>query len=350
MNNQKQLFSGSYLVSDRYQDFYNTFVETVAAMREFYMNSFIPAIESSFIPSRKCITTNFADGELRLATPAHFYIHNGILKIVHSLIDDSSVLELLFILEMMNRNKQCKGIELVIPYMRYSRQNKVVDNEPTSAKSIIKAILSHSKKIYSIEFFDLHDETILNYIDDSIYTSNQSSAKLFLSICGNDGYKIFDHNTVAVAPDMGAIKRARCFAENTEDITIVDKVRNEHGKPQIVGISGKDVNEKVCVIVDDIVDSAGTLCQTAKLLKEKGATKVYACITHGVFSGDAIQKIEDSDIERLFVTDSNKFDIKDSTKIEVIPFAIQEVVLPLACMSHNEAFEKAFNIHKELNA
>lgn len=329
MNNQ-QLFGDLYLISNRYKNFYDNFQKIVEILSK------IPALRPVF-DFIKCSSSTFADGELRFELNAT-NIRNNVVRVVHPLIDDTSVLELIFILDTLNRNSLCKSIQLVIPYMRYSRQNRRVNGEPMSANCIIKMILSHSEKLDSIEFFDLHDDSLLNVIPNSIHTSNQNYDDLF-HLCidrfhtFNDLISI-DENTVVVAPDIGAVKRARNFAniiDSIFDIAIIDKTRNPDGKSQINNIVGQDVNDQECVIVDDIVDSAGTLCQTAKLLKEKGATKVYACISHGVFSGDAIQRIEDSDIERLFVTDSNKFDIKDSTKIEVIPFFIHEITNP--CMT-----------------
>ena len=103
---------------------------------------------------------------------------------------------------------------------------------------------------------------------------------------------------------------------NNNEISIIHKKRVEGGGLELSNIIGEPIKNKICIIVDDIVDSAGTLCASAELLKENGATVIYAFVTHGVFSGDAIEKINNSPIEKLFVTDSNTFDSKDSEKIE----------------------------------
>ena len=316
-----------YLISKRYKELYNSFQK---------LNKFCLL---------DCDSSTFADGEVRFRLNADQIDNNTIIRIIHPLIDDTSVLELIFMLDAVNRypfvetpNRPSldKMIQLVIPYMRYSRQNRRVDGEPMSANCIIKMILSHSEKLQSIEFFDLHDEGLLNLIPSSINTFNIDSDSLFhLIFCTHIDDIV---NTVVIAPDIGAVKRARNFAniiKSNFDIAIIDKTRNQDGKSQINNIVGQDVTDKACIIRDDIVDSAGTLCQAAKLLKEKGAKKVYACITHGVFSVGATQRIEDSDIDKLYVTDSNKFDInlKYSTKIEVIPFLVHEAYNPLISLS-----------------
>ena len=320
-----------YIISKRHKELYNSF-------KKLNLNKFLD-----------CDISNFADGEIRFKLNAHQIHNNTIIRIIHPLIDDTSVLELIFMLDAVNRypfvkiaNKTPldKMIQLVIPYMRYSRQNRMVDYEPMSAKCIIKMILSHSEKVQSIEFFDLHDEGLLSLIPSSINASIINSDSLFHFVLCTHIDDIT--NSVVIAPDIGAVRRARNLAnilKSNFDIAIIDKTRNQDGKSQINNIVGQDVTDKVCIIRDDIVDSAGTLCQTAKLLKEKGAKKIYGCITHGVFSGDAIQRIEDSDINKLYVTDSNKFDIKDSTKIEVIPFVIEEIYKSNPFISVSELLE-----------
>jgi|GEM_PF-1354850 len=278
--------------------------------------------------------TFFPDGEINVQIP--FAGHN--LKIIHPIVDDTSVLELCFMLDSISRSgNRPLNVSLSIPYMRYARQDRVCSlGESVSAISIIRIILSHAEDLKMMQFFDVHNDGILNAITKkNIFVQNLKSELLFSYIYGASGYGILDSNTVVVAPDIGAAKRARGFAQYIKskfDITIVDKVRKGPGQSQSLNITGQDVNGKVCVITDDIVDSASTLCNAANILKDKGAEKVYACITHGVFSGDAVKKIEDSAIEKLFVTDSNVFDINGSTKIEVVPLVLFEMINPLTTL------------------
>jgi ribose-phosphate pyrophosphokinase len=156
-------------------------------------------------------------------------------------------------------------------------------------------------------------------------------------LCSKEGFDVLSSDTVVVAPNVGRAKRARnflsrfsCNTGNELDIAIVNDLCG--GSDTLIG---QDVNGKVCVITDDIVDSASTLCNAVNILKDRGAEKVYACITHGIFSGDAVKKIENSAIEKLFVTDSNVFDVNGSTKIEVLPLVLFEMINPVTTLVYD---------------
>jgi ribose-phosphate pyrophosphokinase len=269
----------------------------------------------------------FPDGEINVQIP--FAGRN--LKIIHPIVDDTSVLELCFMLDSLSRSgNRPLNLELSIPYMRYSRN-------VWPALTIMQIILSHAEHLRKIEFCDLHNASIEHIIPRSIKFSNLNVDELFYMLCSKQGFDVLSNKTVVVAPHVVGAKRARKFlsmvAYNTGNELDIAIVNDLCGRSDT--LIGQDVNGKVCVITDDIVDSASTLCNAANILKDKGAEKVYACITHGIFSGDAVKKIEDSAIEKLFVTDSNVFDVNGSTKIEVVPLVLFEMTNPLTTLVYD---------------
>jgi len=253
------------------------------------------------------------------------------VKIIHPIVDDTSVLELCFMLDSISRSgNHPLNVSLSIPYMRYSRNIR-------NALNIMRIILSKAEHLRKIEFCDLHNASIEHIIPLSIKFSNFNVDELFFMLCGKEGFDVLSSDTVVVAPNVGRAKRARNFLSmvayntgNALDIAIVNDLCG--GSDTLIG---QDVDGKVCVITDDIVDSASTLCNAVNILKDRGAEKVYACITHGIFSGDAVKKIEDSVIEKLFVTDSNVFDVNGSTKIEVVPLLLFEMINPLKTLVYD---------------
>lgn len=360
------------LVSPRYERFYNIYKDlyTTNSGLNTQVCKLIPQYFSTKNVSknvkkqvcRKFLdykVGNFADGELNIDVGK---VEVDQICIIHPMVDDTSILELCFILDAISRMIReewyIPPVMIDIPYMRYARQDELfIDGCCVSVASIIKIILSHAGYLRNLVFFDLHSRGIMYSLPINISSVNTSSNCLFQLVCGKYGYNIFDKNTVVIAPDVGATKRAREFAKHMEsdwEIAIVDKVRTKPGESQSIHMVGQDVKGKVCVITDDIVDSAGTLCNAADMLKEKGATKIYACITHGIFSGDAIKRIENSAIEKLFVTDSNRlkdsngFDMKNSEKIEIVPYILWDFVeMRDSSMFKNEmGFKFLFEVYK----
>tara|TARA_B100001179_G_C18479358_1_gene354981 strand:- start:299 stop:862 length:564 start_codon:yes stop_codon:yes gene_type:complete len=162
---------------------------------------------------------------------------------------------------------------------------------------------------------DFHAGQIQGFFDiptDNLFAAPILTHDIKKKIKGND--------SMVVSPDAGGVERARTIASRIEsDLAIVDKRREKAGVSEVMNIIG-DVKKRSCFIVDDIVDSAGTLCNAAQALMDSGAVEVYAYVTHGVLSGEAIERVNDSSLKKLIITDTieESEEVKNSEKIETV--------------------------------
>lgn len=224
-----------------------------------------------------------------------------------------NLMELLIITDALKRSSS-KRITLVIPYFGYARQDrKDRPHVPITAKLVANLMVAAGAN--RILTMDLHATQIQGFFDipvDHLYASNA-----FLNYL--DTFKnIKDY--IIVSPDPGAIYRSRFFAQYFDtDIAVIDKRRTENNVSEVMNIIG-DVKNKSVIIVDDIVDTAGTLCNAANALGDNGAKDVYACISHPVLSSDAYEKIEKSVIKELITTDTIPLR-KKSKKIKIVSVA-----------------------------
>ena len=215
------------------------------------------------------------------------------------------LMELLIITDALKRSSVDR-ITAVLPYFGYSRQDRRVRSArvPITAKVVANMITSIG--IDRLLTIDLHSDQIQGFFDipvDNIYATPLLVA---------DIYKQKLDNMMVVSPDVGGVIRARALAKQLNcDLAIVDKRRDDANVSEVMQIIG-DVNGMSCIIVDDIVDTAGTLCNAAKALKEKGAKKVTAYITHPVLSGKANDNIKKSELDEIVVTDT--IPLRDDTK------------------------------------
>jgi ribose-phosphate pyrophosphokinase len=217
-----------------------------------------------------------------------------------------NLMELVIMVDALKRSSASR-ITAVIPYYGYARQDRRVRSErvPISAK-VVADILERSgiDRVLTVE---LHSEQIQGFFDipvDNVYGTR---------IIHDDIIKQKLNDILIVSPDVGGVVRSRALAKvlDLSDLAIIDKRRDEGNQSEVMNVIG-EVKEKDCVLVDDMVDSAGTLCNAAKALKERGARKVYAYIVHPVLSGDAIKKINKSKLDQLVVTDT--IPLSDSAK------------------------------------
>jgi ribose-phosphate pyrophosphokinase len=228
-----------------------------------------------------------------------------------------NLMELVIMVDALKRSSASR-ITAVIPYYGYARQDRRVrsDRVPISAK-VVADILERSgiDRVLTVE---LHSEQIQGFFDipvDNVYGTR---------IIHDDIIKQKLNNIIVVSPDVGGVIRSRALAKvlNLSDLAIIDKRRDENNKSEVMNVIGEVAN-KVCVLVDDMVDSAGTLCNAAVALKDRGANEVYAYIVHPVLSGDAVSKINKSKLDQLVVTDT--IPLSDSAlackKIRVISLA-----------------------------
>ena len=228
---------------------------------------------------------------------------------------NDNLMELLITIDALKRGS-AKRITAVIPYFGYARQDrKTGPRTPITAKLVSNLITNAGAD--RVLTLDLHAGQIQGFFD--IPTDTLYSSPIFI----RDIKKNYKKNITFVSPDIGGITKAREMATQLKcDIAIIDKRRPGPGKSEVMNVIG-NVKNKTCIIVDDIVDSAGTLCNAAKAIKNKGAKEVAAYITHGVFSGESMVKISKSPIKRLVVTDSIEpmQTIKNSTKINILSVA-----------------------------
>ena len=207
------------------------------------------------------------------------------------------VMELLIAIDALCR-ASARRITAVIPYFGYGRQDRKVDSRtPISAKLVANLITEAGAN--RVLTMDLHAGQIQGFFDipvDNLYAA-PGIVQDILSSLGNETLTI-------VSPDVGGVFRARQIAKRLDaDLAIVDKRRERAGVSEVVNIIG-DVRDRRCIIVDDIVDSAGTLCNAAKALRDAGASRVDAYIVHGVLSGGAVERIGDSELSSMTITDS----------------------------------------------
>jgi len=197
------------------------------------------------------------------------------------------------------RRASAKTISAVVPYFGYSRQDRRPRNTrgPISAKLV--ADLMETSGISRLITIDLHADQIEGFF--SIPVDNVYSSPVLLG----DIWKQKYDSLVLVSPDIGGVLRARAIAKRSDNagLAIIDKRREQANKSEVVNIIG-DVQDKTAVIFDDMVDTAGTLCNAAAALKEKGANKIVAYAAHPVLSGPAIERIQESELDELVVTDT----------------------------------------------
>jgi len=216
------------------------------------------------------------------------------------------------------RRASAKTISAVVPYFGYSRQDRRPRNTrgPISAKLV--ADLIETSGITRIITIDLHADQIEGFF--SIPVDNVYSSPVLLG----DIWKQKYGNLVLVSPDVGGVLRARAIARRLDNagLAIIDKRREQANKSEVVNIIG-DVEDKTAVIFDDMVDTAGTLCNAAAALKEKGANKTVAYAAHPILSGPAIERIGDSELDELVVTDTIPLsqDALDTGKIRQLSIA-----------------------------
>ncbi len=207
------------------------------------------------------------------------------------------LMELLVCIDALRR-ASARRITAVIPYFGYARQDrKPGPRTPISAKLVANLITTAGAD--RVLTMDLHAGQIQGFFD--IPTDNLFAAPVFVS----DIREHFDnHSLMIVSPDVGGVVRARAHAKRLGvDLAIVDKRRERAGESEVMNIIG-DVEGRSCILVDDIVDSAGTLCNAAEALLDKGAASVSAYVSHGVLSGGAVARVSASSLQALMITDS----------------------------------------------
>jgi ribose-phosphate pyrophosphokinase len=229
---------------------------------------------------------------------------------------NDNLMELLIMIDALRR-ASARRITAVIPYFGYARQDrKVGPRTPISAKLVANLITeAGASRVLTV---DLHAGQIQGFFDiptDNLFAMPVMVKDIIEHLGGN--------LPMVVSPDVGGVVRARALARRLgTDLAIVDKRRERAGESEVMNIIG-DVEGRPCVLIDDIVDSGGTICNAADALLKNGATEVYAYATHGVLSGGAVQRIKNSRLKSMVVTDSieSTADMKACPNIRIVSIA-----------------------------
>ena len=255
----------------------------------------------------------FSDGEIYIEINEN--IRGNSIFIIQSVSypANDNLMELLLCIDALKRSS-AKNITAVIPYFGYARQDrKVVPRTSISAKLVSNLITNAgADRIVTV---DLHAGQIQGFFD--IPVDNLFSTPIFSRHIKKN---INKKNLICVAPDVGGVERARALGKMLNiGLAIIDKRRPTPGKSQVMNVIG-NVKGKICLIVDDIIDSGGTIINAAKALKERGAKEVHVYVTHGVLSGEAVEKIKKSHIKNLVLTDTidNDTKVKNAKNIHVL--------------------------------
>jgi|TARA_B100000767_G_scaffold11668_1_gene11314 ribose-phosphate pyrophosphokinase len=261
----------------------------------------------------------FSDGEIKVEILENVRGHETYIIQSTCAPSNANLMELMLITDALKRSSASK-ITAIIPYYGYARQDRRVRSArvPISAKVI--ADMMNTVGVDRVLTVDLHSESIQGFFDmpaDNVYAT-----KIMHDDIKSKSSK--DEQILVVSPDVGGVVRARALAKflDESDLAIIDKRRATANESEVMNIIG-DVAGKCCIVPDDIIDTAGTLCNAAQALKDAGAAKVKAYITHPVLSGPAIERISNSSIDELVVTNSIPLspEAEKCSKIRVISLA-----------------------------
>jgi ribose-phosphate pyrophosphokinase len=249
-------------------------------------------------PLGKCQVGSFSDGEITVEVMEN--VRGRDVFVVQPTCPPVSdnLMELLVAADALRRASAAR-ITAVIPYFGYARQDRRPRSQRVAISAKLVASMIGTAGVDRVLTVDLHADQIQGFFDipvDNVYAS---------PVLLHDAWKQKYEDMVVVSPDVGGVVRARALAKRLDDadLAIIDKRRPQANEAQVMHIIG-DVEGKTCVLVDDMIDTAGTLCKAVKALKDKGAVKVVAYITHPVLSGPAVSRINDSMLDELVVTDT----------------------------------------------
>ncbi len=280
----------------------------------------------------------FSDGELKVEIEENVRGHDTFIIQSTCCPTNKNVMEIMLLADALKRSSASR-ITAVVPYYGYARQDRRVRSARVPISAKVVADMFASVGIDRVLTIDLHSETIQGFFDmpaDNVYATKFMVDDIKEN---NDRDKV-----VVVSPDVGGVVRSRALAKllDDTDLAIIDKRRAIANESEVMNIIGQ-IEGKVCIVPDDIIDTAGTLCNAANALKDQGAEAVKAYITHPVLSGPAIERLENSSIDELVVTNSIPLskDAKKCSKIRVISIAniIAECITRL---SNEESLSEMF--------
>lgn len=267
----------------------------------------------------KISVNQFSDGEIRINIEESIRgDHVYIIQSTSSPVNDN-IMELLIMIDALKR-ASVKTVNIVIPYYGYARQDrKARSREPITSKLVANMITrAGADRILTL---DLHAAQIQGFFDMPV--DHLLGAPLLANYFLDNS--IANEDTVVVSPDHGGVTRARKLAEFLKaPIAIIDKRRPKANVAEVMNIIG-NVEGKKCILIDDMIDTAGTITLAAQALEDAGATEVYACCTHPVLSGPAIERIENSVMKKVIVTDSIQL-TEDKMSDKIVQISVSELM------------------------
>jgi len=275
------------------------------------------------LPMGNAKVKTFSDGEIQIEIDEN--VRSKDVFLIQSTCEpvNNNLVELLLMLDAFKRSSASR-ITAVIPYYGYARQDKkVAPRVPISAKLVADMLeVAGANRVITM---DLHAGQIQGFFN--IPVDNLFAAPVILEYIKNH----FDNNLVIVSPDAGGAERARAFAKRLHaDLAVVDKRRDAPNKARAMAVIG-DVAGKIAIILDDMVDTAGTLIEAAAAIIKNGASEVHACCAHAVLSGPSVERITDSKLKSLMVTDtiplSKRAKVCDKIKVLTISELIGEAII-----------------------
>ena len=280
----------------------------------------------------------FSDGELRVEIEENVRGHDTFIIQSTCSPTNKNVMEIMLLADALKRSSASR-ITAVVPYYGYARQDRRVRSARVPISAKVVADMFASVGIDRVLTIDLHSETIQGFFDmpaDNVYAT-----KLMVNDIKDTNER---KEVIVVSPDVGGVVRSRAIAKllDDTDLAIIDKRRAAANQSEVMNIIG-EIEDKVCIVPDDIIDTAGTLCNAANALKEKGAKAVKAYITHPVLSGPAINRIKESELDELVVTNSIPLskEAQKCSKIRVISLA-NTIAECITRLSNEESLSEMF--------
>ena len=272
------------------------------------------------IPMGKAIVGKFSDGEIMIEILENVRGQHVFIIQPTCTPTNDNLMELMVMADAMRR-ASARTVTAVVPYFGYARQDRRSRSMRVPITAKVIANMFSSVGIDRLLTVDLHADQIQGFFDTPV--DNVYSSPLLLG----DIWKCRDPSWMIVSPDVGGVVRARAIAKRLEDadLAIIDKRRPKANVAKVMHIIG-DVEDRTCLLVDDLVDTAGTLCHAAKALKEHGARAVKAYITHPVLSGPAIDNIMNSELDELVVTDTIPLTIAAEQCVKIRQISIAEML------------------------
>lgn len=284
------------------------------------------------IPVSQASLNKFSDGEISAQITESVRGQDVFIIQPTCAPTNDNIMELLIMVDALKRSS-AKSISAVIPYYGYARQDrKAAPRVPITAKLV--ADLLEAAGIDRVVTIDLHAAQIQGFFN--IPADNLFGSILFVDYIKSKGLK----NPIIASPDIGGVARARSYAEKLDyELVIVDKKREKANVSEVMNIIG-DVKGKDVILVDDMVDTAGTLVKAAEVLKKKGATSVMACCTHGVLSGPAYDRIENGQLDELVISDT--IPAKQESKKVTVLSAASMIAETIRRIHNNESVNSIF--------